>query len=92
MDKIKSLIPASAFVIYLAKCLFIGASQTDAAIILFLSGLMSYFEFKFERIELKRHKEDISSLKESIREQDKRIEELKTHVGGIKIGQGIRTR
>jgi septal ring factor EnvC (AmiA/AmiB activator) len=98
MDKIKSFAPMMAFCLMFIKVISSKAIlQQDVLVLLILAGLFAVMELKRESKQIKSLHEDLdltkkqlSELNVSLEKNSKRIEEVSTHVGGLKIAQTFR--
>jgi len=91
MDKIKALVPMMAFLLLLAKGLSQGMSQNDVAALLILASLYGFSEFGMEKQKIKKIEQEIKELNEKIAINEKRTDEVRTHVGALKFGQQQRS-
>jgi hypothetical protein len=91
MEKVTRLIPMGMLSVYLIKCLILGSSAIDAAVIASLAALTGYFQFKTEQKEITEIKTQLSSLKLDIESSKKRDEEIRSHVNSMKLGMNMRS-
>lgn len=86
MEKIKALMPMSAFSLLLIKGLVNGMSQIDVAALFVLASLYGFMEIGIEKTKIKQLEQNIKDMNDRISSNDKRIDEVRTHVGAMKFG------
>lgn len=92
MNKYSKMLPLAVFSLFSLKYLTSGVSDfKDAAFLLVIAGLCGYFEFKHERSELKTLEDKMNELNHKYIELEKRNEEIRTHLGSIKIAQNFKS-
>lgn len=62
----------------------------DAAILLILGGLVSFFEFKSSDTKLSLIEKQMVKLSEDIEMRNKEVDSLKSAVASMKLAQGMR--
>lgn len=90
MNKVKALVPMIGFVLYLLKILVLGSNYSDAISLLILSGLYAFTEIRIQNNKLEELYKQVGEIKILQVDLTKKNEELKTHVSGIRMAQGIR--
>jgi len=84
-------IPLILFGIFVMKCLFTGATLSDAAIMAVLGAVAAFYEYKSQEQAIKLMEEIQRKQAETTLALAKELAELKSSVSTIKIGQGMRT-
>lgn len=92
MEKVSKQLPMMVFLLCVIKSLILGPKAEDAAIVLFLTALVGWI-YRQDKLFQKNDLEiRMNELKLEVEGLQKRQEELKTHVSGIKLGQNIRSK
>ena len=91
MEKLVRFLPVGMALVYLAKCLSIGPSPVDAAILATLAGLYGYTQFKTENTQLTELKVAVETLNKELEASNKKIEEIRSHTNSMKLGLNIRS-
>ena len=91
MDKFRH-IPMVLFSAYLIKLLIVGASAQDAAISIGLMALCAFFEYKPAQKQIEQLNQELNEIKESHKDLEKRIDEARTSIVGIKMSNGVKTQ
>lgn len=79
------------FVAFSAKLIIIGAVLSDAPILAILAGFSGYLVNRDEEKNLEKIKNQFNSIEQKAQEQAKAIEELRSHVSTIKLGQQVKS-
>lgn len=90
MDKFLKYVPMLLFCLYCGKMLKEGGSYTEAPILAILGLFSAYSLYRAENKQLQETQKTVDQLKNSIEEQNKKIEELRTHVSGLKLSTSVR--
>lgn len=90
MVKLQKLVPLLAFCLYFGKLFFQPPNHTDAAIIFILALISCYFEYKNETPKIVELQEQFSKLQKDFEDKNKEIENLKSAVSSMKLGNGMR--
>jgi hypothetical protein len=80
-----------SFVSFFIKILVVGAQYQDCALVAIICSLIGYLEYSSEKSELKELKDKQDKLQHSIELNKKEIEELRSHVSTIKLGNQVRS-
>lgn len=84
-------VPLGLFCVSVLKVLIVGATYVDAPVLLILACLAAVYETKSQLKVIKALEDKVAELQNQINDGSKSISEIKTFVGGIKLGQNIRT-
>lgn len=91
MNKYSKMLPLAVFSLFSLKYLAHGVSDfKDAAFLLVIAGLCAYFEFKHERSDLQNLDIRLKELNSKCDELEKRNEEMRTHIGSMKMAQNYK--
>ena len=90
MDKYLKLLPLALVTLYSSKLLVKGAEFTDAPILMILAVLLAFYEVKLNNKAIKKLEDEITALKNANTENSKQMEEVRNHVGSLKLGQQVR--
>ncbi len=90
MDKIKSFAPLFAFLLLFAKAVLTSFDIYNTAALLIVSALFGFVEFNIHKNEMNKLSEEFKKLQARQEFSDKKIEEVKSHVSGIKLSQQIK--
>jgi hypothetical protein len=90
MDKYIRVMPFGLVLLLSGKCIVLGAAYSDVALLAVLSALGSYLHFstkdkRFEELENKQ-----AELEKAVQARSKEVDEIKTHLSGIKLANAIR--
>lgn len=90
MERVKSIVPMMAFIVCLTKSLITGMGSNDVLALLVLAGLYGFIEFgiQYKKVSSLQLQIDDLSSKNGILE--KRVDEVKSNVSGLKLSQNIR--
>lgn len=91
MDKLK-YIPIALFSAYIIKLLIIGANIQDALISIGLMALVAYLEHKPAQKQIQQLNQEVINLKEELKLVDKRVDEARTSIVGMKMNSGIKSQ
>lgn len=89
--QLNRFVPALIFGAYSVKLLLVGSSFADAPILLVLAAIYAFSEYKPDNRHFLELDTKISNLEAQIKEQEKLIESIKTHVSGIKMAQAMKS-
>ena len=90
MEKHIKYLPMLLFSVLSLK-LMINQPSINDALVLFILGLFSaYSETKMTNKKLKHVEDELIQLKTDLKSKNKEIEEVKTLLGGLKLGQTLR--
>lgn len=84
-------IPIGMLLVYLSNCLVHGSTPVDAAVLAVLACLYGYIEHKTDEKQFTALKTELQEIKGQIEWLKKRDEEVRTHVGSMKLGMNMRT-
>ena len=84
-------IPLGIFVAFCSKALVIGASLTEAPALAIVALFSAYLVHRDEEKQLKSIMERLSALEKQGEDKTKEVEELRSHVSTLKLGQQMRS-
>jgi len=90
MEKVKNSILLALLCLYFIKALIHPSGYEDAAILLILGSLVSFFEFKSSDTKLSLIEKQMIKLSEDIEMRNKEVDSLKSAVASMKLAQGMR--
>lgn len=90
MDKFIKVMPSGLVFALSLKTVALGCSFSDVAFLAVLSSLSAYFHFANERKELKKLETDLKELEKTIQLKSKEIDEVKSHLSGVKLANALR--
>lgn len=90
MQKTKSWIFLSLLCLYFIKALIRPSGYEDAAILLILGSIVSFFEFKSSDSKLIIMEKQITKLQEDIELRNKDVDSIKSAMASMKMAQGMR--
>lgn len=91
MENTVKYLPLCLFAIYATKLLALGASFVDAPILLIMGAIATIYEIKSQIKLIRELQKDVALLKINKEDTDKIINDVKTHINGIKLAQNIRS-
>jgi exo-beta-1,3-glucanase (GH17 family) len=91
MEKIAKFLPLSLFCVFSLKLMVLGAQLVDSLVLLVLAAYSAYYEFKAVDSKIKVFEEKINNQELLIKQKSKEIDEVKALVGGIKLGQQLKS-
>lgn len=86
MDKAFKYFPAVLFCLYFTKLLILGAGLSDAPVLAITAALLLALEYKIKNKQIEELKSEISKLSAALDEQKKDIEQMKSVIGAVKLG------
>lgn len=87
MDKLSRFFPACLLSIYCIKTLVFNATPWDALIIVGLVSLAILAEKRVQDKQFQRITEQLAQLENTLQENIKDTEQVRTHVSGMKLSQ-----
>jgi len=84
-------IPLGLFVAFCLKVLTNGASLHEAPTFAILAGFTAYLLNRDEEKNLEKINNRLAALEQQTSSKEKEIEELRSHVSTLKLGQQVRT-
>lgn len=92
MQRYIRYLPLSLFVLYSAKSLILGnASLGEASILLILGGISFLYEKYSNDNHLKQIEDKLEAHNKEFLEVAKHINEMKSHIASVKLGQSMKT-
>jgi hypothetical protein len=91
MEKLARFLPLSLFCVFSLKLMILGAQLVDSLILLVLAGYSAYHEFKSVDDKIKDFEIRLKEQDILMREKAKEIEDVRALVGGIKLGQQLKS-
>lgn len=91
MEKLR-VIPLLLFFSYVGKLLFLQANLSDAPIVAILAILAAYFDYSATNTQLNEIKTSLEETKHKLVDLDKKHDELRTHLAGLKMSQHVRIK
>lgn len=82
--------PLALFGLFATKTLILGASLDNCLALAVLGSIAAYYEWKSESAAIKGFQDKLDKLEESQSNYNKDLETIKTHISGLRIGQGQR--
>lgn len=83
--------PLVIFGLFALKTLIMGCTIENALTLAILGSIAAYYEWKNESAIIQAFEFRLVSYEEKLDNSAKELENLKTHVGGLRIGQNLRT-
>lgn len=90
MDKHIKVMPFGLILLLSAKCIVLGSSYSDVALLAVLSALGSYVYFTTKEERFKALEKKHEELEKTVQSRSKELDEIKTHLSGIKLANAIR--
>ncbi len=91
MEKLARFLPLSLFCVFSLKLMILGAQLVDSLVLLVLAGYSAYHEFKSVDDKIKDFETRLKEQDVLMREKAKEIEDVRALVGGIKLGQQLKS-
>jgi len=91
MEKLTKFLPLGLFCAFSLKLMILGAQLTDSLVLLVLAGYSAYHEFKSVDNRIKQFEVQLKEQNVLMQEKAKEIEDVRALVGGIKLGQQLRS-
>ena len=90
MDKHIKNVPLILFIAYASKLIALGASLTDAAILLILGAVSSYLQYKFNDKQLVEMSKKIEAIESKTNIDHNNLDEIRTNLSGLKLKQNLK--
>jgi hypothetical protein len=90
MERIKSIVPMMAFIVCLGHLLITGVDSSKVAALLVLSALYGFIEWGVQAKGQAKLQSQMDEVIAKNLQLEKKIEEVKSNVSGIKLSQNIR--
>lgn len=91
MEKLVKFLPLGLFCAFSLKLMILGAQLTDSIVLLVLAGYSAYHEFKSVDKKITQFEQQLKEQQALMQEKAKEIEDVRALVGGIKLGQQLRS-
>lgn len=91
MEKLTKILPMGLFCAFSLKLIAAGAQPTDCAVLFILAAYSAYYRFKEVDTIIDRFDTRLWEQQKLINEKTKEIEDVKTLLSSVKLGQQIRS-
>jgi len=91
MDNYIKVMPFGLVLIISLKCVFVGTTFPDVALLGVLSGLGCYLSLNVSNKKVKKIEDKFLDLEDKFNVKSKELDDLKNHLSGLKLASVVRS-